>query len=208
MLEIDLEHWSRKNHFLLFRDYTNPFFSICANVDITALLQWNKKRHLPFFGSFLFFVMKTLNQIPEFRYRIRNKGVVLHEMIHPSYTVMTDQNLFRFVTTPFVDDLETFVANVSADIEKYKSDVSLVDVEGVDDLVYISSVKWVTFTSVEHAFDQKNPDSFPRITWGKFVIENGKALIPVSVCAHHALCDGLHAGLFYENLQTAINNLK
>jgi chloramphenicol O-acetyltransferase type A len=207
MIRIDIDQWERKQHYLLFKDYLNPYFSICADVDITNFIRYTQKKALPFFASFLFLTMKVLNGIPEFKYRIRENGVVLHETVSPSYTVMTEANLFRFVTTPFIDNLESFVSRVMADIEKHKHAVSLEDIEGVDDLIYVSSLKWISFTMVSHPFDNKRLDSFPRITWGKFYDFAGKTLIPVSVMAHHALCDGDHAGIFYQNLQTEINQL-
>jgi len=202
---IDVEHWERRHHYHLFKDYLNPFFTICAEVDITRLLDFCHENRKPFFGTFLFVVMKVLNTIPEFRYRIRPEGVVLHEIVHPSYTVMTDEKLFRFVTTPFGEDRDDFIDRVSADINSSKTTVSLEDVEGIDDLIYISSLKWVTFTMVSHPFDNQRPDSFPRITWGKYHEINGSTWIPVSVMAHHALCDGEHAGSFYQQLQEELN---
>ena len=33
---IDLETWRRREHFLLFRDYEKPHFSITAAVDVSA----------------------------------------------------------------------------------------------------------------------------------------------------------------------------
>jgi chloramphenicol O-acetyltransferase type A len=207
LIHIDLETWERRQHYRLFKDYLNPYFSICAPVDITRLVEDCRRKHTPFFAAFLYCVMKVLNRIPEFRYRIRLEGVVFHEVVHPSYTVMTEEKLFRFVTTPFSDNRDEFITRVLNDIETSKKTVSLEDVEGVDDLVYVSSLKWVSFTEVSHPYDNKRPDSFPRITWGKYEENNGKVLFPVSVMAHHALCDGEHAGTFYQRLQEEVNRL-
>jgi chloramphenicol O-acetyltransferase type A len=208
MIKIDLETWNRKNHYLLYKDFLNPYFTISANVDVTRLIGYDKQNGFPFFASFLFLVMKVLNKIPEFRTRIRTDGVALHEIVHPSYTVMTEENLFRFVTTPFVEDMKTFVENVLADIDRSKKTVSLEDAEGVDDLVFVSSLKWLSFTSVSHPYDNKKPDSFPRITWGRYFPEGNKILIPLSVMAHHSLCDGEHACSFYNGLQNEIFSLE
>lgn len=206
MKYINLDTWERTKHYQLFKTYSNPYFSVCANLDITAFMEHIRKNNLPFFASFLYFVMKVVNGIPEFKTRIRPDGVVEHDVVHPSYTVMTDESLFRFVTTPFIDDFVQFVRNVQEDVNAQKKVVDLAD-ENRDDLIYISSLKWVSFTSVTHPTDEKNPDSFPRITWGKYFTDNEKILIPFSVMAHHSLCDGLHAGLIYLRLQAEINKL-
>lgn len=203
---IDVETWERKRHYDLFRDYLNPYFTICADLDVTAFLSACGSRGTPFFATFLHFVMQSLNSLPEFRTRIRADGVVLHDVVHPSYTVMTEEGLFRFVTTPWDPDPAVFIPRVKADIEASKKTVDLSDAEGVDDLVYVSSLKWISFTMVSHPYDNRRPDSFPRITWGKYEEREGKMRIPVSVMAHHALCDGEHAALFYRRLQEALDN--
>ncbi|MDD3126752.1 MAG: chloramphenicol acetyltransferase [Candidatus Izemoplasmatales bacterium] len=207
MIQVDIVNWPRKNHYLLFKDFQNPFFNICANVEVTNLVEYANRNGFPFFATFLFLVMKTINKTLEFRYRIRENGVVLHDVVHPSYTVMTDEKLFRFVTTLYVSDMREFITNVTNDIFKSKKTISLEDAEGVDDLVYISSLKWVSFTSVSHPYDNKKIDSFPRVTWGKYYTDNNKIIIPVSVAAHHALCDGEHAAIFLNDLQKEINQL-
>lgn len=206
MKYLDLETWERSKHYRLFKDYLNPFFSICANVNITRLMEYIQKNHLPFFAAFLHLVMKVINDIPEFRTRIREDGVVLHEVVHPSYTVMTDENLFRFVTTPFDADRFAFIDRVCKDIESCKKTIVLED-EDRDDLIYISSVKWVSFTGVTHPYDNKKIDSFPRITWGKYFTDQNQTWIPFSIAAHHSLCDGAHAGLIYNRLLNEIDHI-
>jgi chloramphenicol O-acetyltransferase type A len=207
LIQIDINSWPRKNHYLLFKDYLNPFFNICANIEITNLINYSKRKGLPFFATFLFYVMKVINRTPEFRYRIRTDGVVLHDIVHPSYTVMTDELLFRFVTTFFTNNIDEFIANVTIDIANSKKTVSLEDIDGVDDLIYVSSLKWLSFTSVSHPYDNKKADSFPRVTWGKYFSENGKILIPLSVAVNHALCDGEHVAVFFNDLQKEISLL-
>jgi chloramphenicol O-acetyltransferase type A len=36
MRQINLETWSRRDHFEVFRNWDYPNFSMCANVDLTA----------------------------------------------------------------------------------------------------------------------------------------------------------------------------
>ncbi len=201
---IDIDTWERRDHFRLFQSYSHPYFSICADVEVTRLVEECERTGQSFFARFLYAVMKTVNTIPEFRYRIRGDSVVLHDIVHPSYTVMTSEHLFRFVTTPFNPDQAAFLRKVREDIDASQSQIDLSDAPGVDDLVYISSLRWVSFTSVTHPFDAAHPDSFPRITWGKHrLLESGR-WIPVSVMAHHGLCDGEHAARFYQLLQEEI----
>lgn len=47
-------------------------------------------------------------------------------------------------------------------------------------------------------------DSNPRITWGKYFVQEHKKLMPVSVLCHHGLVDGLHIASFYNLLDENI----
>ncbi len=207
MKKISLENWPRATHFNLYKDFDHPHFSLTTNVDITKLYLYAKREKLSFFGVMLFYVMKTVNQIPEFKFRIRFNEVVEHDMIHPSYTVLGDDDLFCFVTTNYQDDQDLFLNDVDNDIDCAKIHSNLEDVPGKDDLIYISSLPWISFTSVTHAFDTKKPDSIPRITWGKFFELDSKIIIPLSISVHHALCDGIHVARFLKTLENNINEI-
>lgn len=208
MKKIDLEKWHRSKHFNFYKSFDHPHFSLTANVDITELYLWVKKEKLSFFATMLYYVMKTVNQIPEFKYRIRLKEVVEHDLIHPSYTVLVEDDLFCFVTTDFHENRDVFMKNVDNDIDYAKIHSILEDVPGKDDLIYISAIPWVTFTALTHPFDTKKPDSIPRISWGKFFKQDSRILIPVSLSAHHALCDGVHVGKFFKLLEDSIIRIK
>jgi len=207
MKTINLDKWPRRKHYEMYRNFDFPHFSVTANVDITDLYRKVKQEKLSFFATMLYYVINSLNQIPEFRYRIRGEEVVEHDLVHPSYTVLVDDDLFCFVTTEFSTDFTDFMSRVDNDIDLAKIHKSLDDIPGKDDLVYISAVPWVSFTSLTHPFDTKHPDSIPRISWGKFHEEDGRIVIPLSLSAHHALCDGIHVGKFFRVLENSLNNL-
>lgn len=208
MKKIDIDAWHRKSHFLYYKNFDLPHFSITSNVDVTKLYQYVKANGLSFFGTMLYYVMKAVNQVDELKYRIRKDEVVAHDVVHPSYTVLANQDLFRFVTTSFHEDRSAFLKSVDRDIDNAKIGSGLEDDLARDDLVYISAIPWVTFTSLDHPFDTKNPDSFPRISWGKFYKESDKVLIPLSLSMHHALCDGIHVGKFYQTLANLIQSIE
>ena len=45
----------------------------------------------------------------------------------------------------------------------------------------------------------------PRIAFGKFIQENDRTLLPISVEVHHALMDGLHVGRFLMRMEEALS---
>jgi len=75
-----------------------------------------------------------------------------------------------------------------------------------DDLIYYSSIPWISFTSFSHASDNKSGISIPKIVFGKYFQKGNKTLMPVSVEVHHALMDGIHVGKFFNDFQFKLNN--
>ncbi|WP_139492684.1 chloramphenicol acetyltransferase [Brevibacillus dissolubilis] len=206
MKYIDMENWPRKNHFHFFSELDYPHFNLCANVDITHFLPYIKERNIPFFRGFLYAAVKTANDIKEFRYRIREGRVVEHELVHPSFTIMTTEDVFSFCHVSYTPDMDHFIRDVTEKIEKSKDQVVLEDEPGRDDYLFITSIPWVTFTSVTHPIHMNPTDSVPRIAWGKFFEENGKWKIPVSIQAHHAVVDGAHVGEYFIKLQEFLDH--
>ncbi|MTI68542.1 MAG: chloramphenicol acetyltransferase [Firmicutes bacterium] len=203
MKYIDMENWGRKKHFKHFNNLDYPHINICANVDITSFYSYIKINDLNFFKSLLYLVTTTINEIKEFRYRIRDGLVVEHEIVHPSFTKMNEGDIFSFCKATYNRDFKTFLEDVNRMMERKELDL---EDEVKDDRIYITSMPWVAFTSVTHPIHMNPVDSIPRIAFGKYFSENDKILMPLSVQAHHALVDGIHVGKFYKRVQYFLDN--
>jgi len=203
---VDMESWKRKNHYNHFRQLDYPHFNVCGNLDITKLYRYIKEKEHPFFISILYTATKTANSIKEFRYRIRDDKVVEHETVTPSFTVMAENEVFSFCAVKFIDEFNEFKISTSKEIEKTKNNISLEDEPGRDDYIYMTSLPWVSFTSVTHPIQMNPVDSIPRIAWGKYFEENGRIKLPLSVQAHHSLVDGIHVGQYFNTIQEIIDN--
>lgn len=205
MKYIDIENWKRKDHYNYFKSLSYPHFSISGNLDITSFYKYIKENELPFFISVLYAAVKTANNIREFKFRIREDKVIEHETVSPSFTVMTEGEVFGFCASKFTDIFTDFKNDTLTAIEKAKNNVSIEDEPGRDDLLYITSIPWVSFTRVTHPINMNPVDCIPRISLGKYFEEGGRMKLPLSVQAHHALVDGIHVGQFFNNLQEILN---
>jgi chloramphenicol O-acetyltransferase len=205
MKTVDLAAWNRRRHYEFFRGYLNPFFNICFELDVTLFLERIRREERPFFLSFLHAVVKTANGIEAFRLRIRGEEVVIHDVAHPNFTLMTDAGVFRFFTAPFEADRDVFVRRTAAAMEEGKKTVYVGDEVGVDDLYYVSSMPWMSFTAIEHPVSGVKDDSVPRLTWGRYRPSEGRDVIPFSVAANHALMDGADVAAFAAALQNHLD---
>ena len=202
MRQIDIQTWPRREHFEVFSTYDYPHFSLCANVDLTAFYPFVKQRGISFTVATVYVLARAANAIPEFRYRIRDGKVVEHEIVHPSGTILTGDDLFSFCTFDYIENFSKFAAKAAERIAYVKDDPTLEDGPGQDDLLYMTAIPWVSFTSFMHPLHLHPADSVPRFAWGKFFEEGEYIKMPLSVQGHHALMDGIHVGKFYAEVQS------
>ncbi len=202
MKEIVFSSPHRKKHFDFFNHMNHPHFNITANVEVTQFLNYIKANKLPLTFSLVHILAKAANDINEFRWRIRGEQVVEHQLVHPSFTVPTEEaDVFSFCTVPFENNSAKFIQEAQRINEAMKTNPSIEDEPGRDDYLFMSAIPWVSFTSIQHAMHYHPHDSVPRISWGKFFDLNGKKMMPLSVQAHHALVDGRHIGAYFQNVE-------
>lgn len=205
MRTIDLETWPRRDHYDFFKTMSMPHFNLTANVDITAFHPAVKQRDTSFTGAAAYILSRVANEIPEFRQRIQDDQVVEYDVVHPSTTILMDDDRFSFCFFNYVEEFSAYIVKAVEQIEKVKSNLYLEDPPDVNRYLFMSSIPWVSFTSVMHPLHLDPVDSVPRICWGKFFEQEGRVLMPVGVQGHHALMDGLHVGRFFEKLQIFLN---
>jgi chloramphenicol O-acetyltransferase type A len=196
-----MQRWSRSEHFKFYGAFNHPHFGMCANVDLKRLYPYIKQEGISFTASIVYLISRAANAIPEFRYRIRDEKVVEHEVVHPSITVLTEGDLFSFCKIEYGENFLEFADRAKKEIAYVKEYPMLKDKPGEDDLMFMTAIPWVSFTSFMHPINLHPADSVPRFAWGKFFPDGESLNMPLGVQAHHALMDGIHMGRFYEALQ-------
>ena len=202
MREIDLNAWPRRKHFEFFSTFDHPHFSMCANMDLTSFHHHIKRSGTSFTAAWAYLIARAANAVPEFRQRIRSAKVVEHDMVSPSLTILLDDGLFTFCTIPYCEEFNEFLSRAATMIADVKEHPTLTDRPERDDLLFMTAIPWVSFTSFAHPMQLHPADSIPRFAWGKFFPEGQALKIPLSVQGHHALMDGLHLAKFYEKVES------
>lgn len=206
MKEIDINTWPRKKHFEVYNSFDYPHFNLCANLDITSLYSEVKSHGFSLHSTLIYIFSRTANDLPEFRWRIRGDKVVEHEVVHPSSSIMTGNNLFSFCTIQYKHSFPEFYENAETTIATTRQHPSLEDEPGQDDLLFMTSIPWVSFTGFVHPIHMHPVDSVPRISWGKYFKDDGRIRLPFSVQAHHALMDGFHVGRYFQQAQNYLDS--
>ena len=134
--------------------------------------------------------------------------VVLHEELHPSYAeIETGSDLFKMITVPMENDLFTFVKKAEEKSKNQKEYFIVNDFIGHDDLVFYSTLPWISFTSIDHTMNLKKEDAIQRISFGKYFTENNRIVMPYNIQVNHLFVDGIHLGMFKDKLDELIANL-
>jgi len=203
MRTIDMQTWPRREHFEFFSTYDYPHFGMCANVDLTAFYPAVKQRGYSLTVAIVYVITRVSNAIPEFRYRIREGKVVEHEIVNPGFTFLVEEDVFSFCFVEYVEDFAAFAAKAAERIAFVKEHPWVRQVPR-DDVLYMTAIPWVSFTSFLHPMRLQPADSIPRFVWGKFLEEGELLKMPLGVQGHHALIDGVHVGRFYAEVQDCL----
>ncbi|HEY8561864.1 MAG TPA: chloramphenicol acetyltransferase [Pyrinomonadaceae bacterium] len=205
---VDVEGWNRREIYEYFKDYADPFFNLTANLDVTELSRFCKEKKLSFSVANLFYALQTLNEIREFKIRLKDERLVEFETIHATMTIAQADETFSFCYFEMRDNVFDFNENGRAAIEKYTR-LKTLDVERERlDLIYCSVIPWVSFTSFKHAGRFDRNFTIPRLVWGKSFESEGRQKLPHSVEVHHALADGFHVGKYFVSLQEKLDSIR
>ena len=204
---LDLENWNRKEHFAHFKQMEEPFFGATVEIDCTKAYQKAKTLNVTFFIYYLHKTLVAVNSIENFKYRISGEKIYVNDRINASATIGREDGTFGFSLIEYHPDLSIFEKIALGEIERVQNTTGLFTRSFDDDnLIHLSSIPWLNFTSLSHARSYTFPDSCPKISFGKMIIlDNGKKTMAMSVHVHHGLMDGLHIGQFVDLFQELMN---
>lgn len=199
---IDLSTWPRRGAFDYFRTLDNPFFNITSPLGVGPLVAYCKKHVQPFSLAALYLALRVANEYEPFRLRIHGDQVIAHEEVQGSKTVLVGDEQLAFTYIDYDASFAVFRARADAAEQAAQDDPGVIDARvGQTDVIHFSVLPWISFTSISHARSWRTGDSVPKITFGRYQLDEDRVCMPVSVEVHHGLMDGLHVARFLEQLQ-------
>lgn len=206
MRPVDPESWPRREIFAFFSGISDPFYAVSFRLDVTALRRYTKERGLSFYHSMIWLCTRALGRVEAFSYALREGQLVRLESRRPSFThLRPGSENFQIVTLPCEGSLEDFCAAAREKAEKQDFFIDFAG-EGID-MIFLSCLPWLDLTALTNERDLDPDDAVPRIAWGKYVEENGRLMLGLSVEVNHRFIDGLHIGQFARELERMIAEL-
>lgn len=207
---IDPLTWRRRDHFRFYRQFDNPFFNVCAPVDVSAV--YDASRRVPdrisFFTAILYASTRAVNESEELRCRIRGERVVVHPVVHPGSTVLLADETFRFASYTYHPEYARFHEGVRRVLEAVRKDPGPLDPQADrDDRVHYTVLPWIALTSFSHPRRWGTEDAVPKIVFGRHAEGPSGRAMPVSIEVHHGLVDGLHVGRWFQRFQALLTEL-
>jgi chloramphenicol O-acetyltransferase type A len=204
---LDLDNWNRKEHFLFFKQMQEPFFGVTVDIDCSKAYINSKFLNTSFFIFYLHKTLTAVNAFENFRYRILNTHVYVHDRIDGSATISRADGTFGFSLIEYHPDYQIFEETALVEIERIQNTTGLFTREfNAENLIHFSAIPWLKFTSLSHARNMTFPDSCPKISFGKMTIDqSGKRTMPMSIHVHHGLMDAMHVGQMVDYFQQIMN---
>ncbi len=202
--KIDQKNWHRHEYF---EHYINQqtTFSMTSEIDISILYKNIKKNNFRFYPTFIYMVTKAVNNHIAFRTCFNSRGELGYwDKVNPSYTIFNEESeTFSSIWTETSDNFNQFHKDYETDLKKYKGRIGLFPKSPIPENTFpISMIPWSSFTGFNLNINNEGKFLLPIITAGKFMQKEDTIFLPVSLQIHHAVCDGYHAGLFMNYLQS------
>ena len=206
-INIDLEKYDRRQHFEYFSSLQYPYVGITSDVDVSELVRFCKTRNYSFYLTFLHAAALAADGVKELRQRIHEGGIIEYGECPTSHIELLDNSTYCYCTLHHHRPLEEYIPYAVEARNLCRQNGSIDEDDDSESMYFISTFPWRHYTAMIQPV-AGGEESNPRITWGKFQEDHhGKLQLPVTLLAHHALVDGIHIAMFYQNLEREIQTL-
>ncbi len=202
---IDIENWERKDLYKLYTTELKISINLTVELDVTNLVEFAKNNGYKFYPCMIWSVSKIVNSHDEYKYGKKDGKLVLWDSVSPSYTDFNNETKkFNKFVSEFSPKFDVFYKTCQSDREKY-SGVSGFVPNAPENVFDITCIPWVNYKAFTMHIETE-PRFFPVVSWGKYVEDNGRYKMPVTIDYNHAVGDGYNASMFFNYLQEFIDN--
>lgn len=204
--KIDVNRWKRKENYLFFRNFINPFYSVTVDIDVTTAYHQAKQNGYRFSQYCMYAALQVINETEALRYRQIDGEVWLFDQIDLNTPIARDDQSFASVILPYKPSFAEFLETAQPLIEKARQgEGDAYSADSRKDTWVISVNPWYRFTSLAFQIPQNAGENMPISIFGKVTEINGKRIMPVAANFHHGFVDGYQVGLFFEKFQNLLN---
>ena len=206
-IRIDLDNYNRRRHFEYFSSLQYPYVGVTNNVDVSELVRFCEDRNYSFYLTILHAIALAADGVRELRQRIHNGGIIEYSECPTSHIELLEDNTYCYCTLRHHMAMDEYIPYAEEMRKRAREQGSIDEDDDAESMYFISTLPWLHYTAMIQPV-AGGEESNPRITWGKFQEDyQGRKQLPVTLLAHHALVDGIHIAMFYQNLEQQINKI-
>ena len=181
MKHIDLADYSRRDHFNLYLGMAYPYAGVTVEVDVTDLLALCKAKKISFYLMVLHAVALAADEVPEFRRRIDNGGIVEYEECPTSHIELKADGTYAYCALHHHMPLKEFLKKAEIARSAVRECGSIEEEAEVQSMYFVSTVPWLHYTQLIQPV-ACGEDANPRFSWGKYQPnDKGRMVMPMSV---------------------------
>lgn len=210
---LKVEDLKNQSQYRWFKTFSNPCYGLNVKMDVTKVIDYCKKTNTSFFVNVLYLITTALNSIDEFKIREVKDEIRLYDTINPTFTVMTDIQVYENAGFKMVDDYSSFYKIAKETIEKVKKVTSFKETYNDSTLFddyYMTCAPWISMESMTHPLCEGNFESLtvPRICWDKYRNENGRMVMLLNITVSHCYIDGYTLSKAFNLIQEKFNEIE
>lgn len=209
--KIELQSWPRRDTFRHFMDELPCTYSMCVDLDISALLPAVRERGYKLFPAVLFGLCTIINRHCEFRMSCNEAGELgYYDLLQPCYAVFHSATEgFTNVWTEYEDRFPVFYDRYQKDMQRYGGAAEIHSKPAENGALFnVSCIPWVSFSGFNLNLQKGYDYLLPIFTIGKYRQDGSRTLLPLAIQAHHAVCDGYHTARFVNELQEWMDHFR
>lgn len=206
--EINKKEWPRRDLYTYFTKIMPTSYSVTVDIDVSETVQFSKANNMKFFAVNLWLISKAVNEISDFRLaETKDKKLIEYNHIVPIFPVFhEDTKIVTNVCADTCQSFEAFLAEYKEQVEAARKTNKFMTSKypcTPANIFNFSMEPRIRFNSVSESFplSKEKPVFHPIIIAGKYVLNDGRYVMPVALQINHAVADGYHASVFYELIQ-------
>ena len=187
----------RQPYFDFFSKFHSPYLNLTWELKTTDFSSECKRRGISRFQWLIYNLCRSVMGVEAFLWRLDSQGEpVKVNSLSPSYTVLNPQKNFNFTNFSFDHNWPVFLErSLASKAEAEAASRILVDEQGKIDYIFITTLPWLKFTSIQHPIFDPKRVHIPSFAFGAFEQQGSEISFPFSVQAHHGFVDGYHLHL-------------
>lgn len=201
---IDLATWPRRQYFAHYLRAVPCTYAITVEVDATEFAAAVRRTGRRTYISQIWALARLVNRHDEFRMTLDGADApAVWGRTHPSFTIFnTERETFASVWTHFDPDYAAFHDAAARVIAEHAGSTELFPQGAPPPNSFdVSSLPWTSFTGFTLNIDGGSRHLAPIFTLGRYVVREGRVLLPLAVQIHHAVADGFHTARLIEEFR-------